>query len=46
MTFEHSWHRLYSAWTKPKNAVPGFSKEAGLEPHILKTIQELQNDMG
>lgn len=46
MTFEHSWDRLYSTRTKPKNAVPRFSKEAGLEPHILKTTQELQNDMG
>lgn len=46
MTFEHNWHRLYSAHTKPKNAAPGFPKEAGLEPHIVKTTQEFQNDMG
>lgn len=46
MTFEHNRQRLYSAPTKPKNAAPGFPKEAGLESHIVKTTQELQNDMG
>lgn len=46
MTLEHNWHRLYSARTKPKNAAPEFPKEAGLAPHIVKTTQELQNNMG